>query len=302
MKVFASIIKISSLACVTYLILQAIELWDSNDLALRTANVSVDSAPKTIEPLNLHRIKFSEHVVRDISSKNLFRQQRSPHEKPVLNKASTLPPPVIEESIPVPKHIIPAPRISLTGVVVIPGGNVAFLEGEYAANSWESRYVPLKTRQFILGDQIGEYRITEIERSHVMLKTLAGDSMQLKFAENNRYVSTGKKSTLQIPALTTEGKNKGRVTPNKLVEKKERENGEHPDSQVLYVKLMNIKTWPSNRPMPSTIYDDGELKSFLSANGIRSANDLKDAEKINQLKRAARKQLLLIKMRARASK
>ena len=72
-------------------------------------------------------------------------------------------------------------------------------------------------------------------------------------------------------------------------------------SKVLYAKLNDIKTWPADQPLPLSIYNDSDLKAFLIANGIASKKDLEQSKKIKNLKRAARKQLLIMKKRARVN-
>lgn len=183
MKLFAPTIKIASLAFIAYLVFQVVGQQGSPDLSLRVADVSVDSDSRPLKPVKVTRVKFTKQVVQEINSKNLFRKQRSQHLKSLKKKPPTLPQavkPVAEEPITVAKQFIPAPRVSLVGVVLIPGGSIAFLEGEYAIDDGKSAYIPLKAKQFVIGDRIGEYKITKIERDRVMLKTSEGDIMQLK--------------------------------------------------------------------------------------------------------------------------
>jgi hypothetical protein len=72
-------------------------------------------------------------------------------------------------------------------------------------------------------------------------------------------------------------------------------------SKKLYTKLKEIKSWPADKKLPSSMYRDSDLKDFFSLNGIESKKDLNDISKINRIRRAARKQMLIMKKRARAS-
>ena len=92
-----------------------------------------------------------------------------------------------------------------------------------------------------------------------------------------------------------------RVDPHNLSRMKKKLKLSRSVSQALYVKLKKIETWPKENVLPSSMYGDSELKDFLSLNGIERAEDLKDTSKLTRLKRAARKQMLIMKKRARAS-
>lgn len=126
--------------------------------------------------------------------------------------------------------------------------------------------------------------------------------MRDKKAGNATYMSASRETKAVNRSLHTGRETNGKVTPNKLEEEEKKINSDRSEHPVLYSKLENLKTWPSNRPLPSSIYEDVDLKSFLSANGIESPNNLSEPKNIKQLKQAARKELLLMKMRARADK
>jgi hypothetical protein len=93
----------------------------------------------------------------------------------------------------------------------------------------------------------------------------------------------------------------GRLDADNLSRMKKKLKLSRSVSKALYSKLKKIESWPNEKALPSSMNRDSDLKDFLSLNGIGTADDLKDTSKITRLKRAARKQMLIMKKRARAS-
>ena len=73
-------------------------------------------------------------------------------------------------------------------MVVIPGRNIAILEGEYPLlNSHKGPIQILSAKNqsiYFRGLLIGEYRITEIERDQVILTNLDGETLKLMLELN----------------------------------------------------------------------------------------------------------------------
>ena len=192
MKTLALFTKLLSISVIVYLAPQAVDLWESRNQSLLVSGVEVASASRQLETITFPRKNFSGQELDSIASKNLFRKQRSQYVKPVrkvrrvkkkiiLKKA----PPVVEAPVQVkiePKRIVTPPKLTLEGVVMIPGRNIAILEGQYASSKLKKgrvKFLPLKTNRFVLGDWIGEYRITEIMRDQVVLSDLEGETLKL---------------------------------------------------------------------------------------------------------------------------
>ncbi len=188
MKPLVLFAKLLSVSVVVYLAPQAVDLWGSRNQPILISGAEVTSVSKQLEPIVFPRKELTGQEVNSIASKNLFRKQRSHYVKPVrkvrkqvvLKKA----PPIIqvvEEKVE-PKRILPPPKLNLEGVVMIPGRSIAILGGEYpSAKSKKGRiaFLPLKSKRFVLGDLIGEYRITEIKRDQVILSNFEGETLKL---------------------------------------------------------------------------------------------------------------------------
>ena len=196
MKSIALFAKLLSVSVVVYLVPQAVDLWESRNQSLLVSGVEVASASPQLEPIAFPRKELSGQEVDSIASKNLFRKQRSQYVKPVrkvrrvkkkviLKKA----PPVIEapEEKIEPKRIVPPPKLTLEGVVMIPGRSIAILGGQYPSSKLKHgrvKFLPLKSKRFVLGDLIGEYRITEIKRDQVILSNVEGKTLKLMLEVN----------------------------------------------------------------------------------------------------------------------
>ena len=100
---------------------------------------------------------------------------------------------------------------------------------------------------------------------------------------------------------TKNGKKGGQSDSKNLTRMKKKLKLSRSVSKSLYTKLKEIKSWPADKKLSSSMYRDSDLKDFFSLNGIESKKDLKDISKVNRIKRAARKQMLIMKKRARAS-
>ena len=192
MNSLALLTKLLSVSVIAYLVPQVVDLWKSRNQSLRVSAAEIVIVKRELEPLSFPRKELFGKEVDLVASNNLFRKQRSQYVKPVrrvrrvkkkviLKKA----PPVIKVRVKEkkePKRIAPPPKLTLGGVIIIPGRNIAILEGQYPLpNSHKGRfkYHPLKTSRFVLGDMIGEYRITEIERDQVILSNLDGDTLRI---------------------------------------------------------------------------------------------------------------------------
>jgi hypothetical protein len=194
MKSLALITKLLSVSVIVYLVPQVVDVWESRNQSLRVGTAKLATVTRDLEPLYFPRKDLSESDVDSIASKNLFRKHRSQYIRPVrvarpvkkmviLEKATPIIKVPVKEVIkPKPKHIAPSPKLTLEGVVIIPGRNIAILNGQYPLpNSHKGRlkFHPLKTNRFVLGDMIGGYQITEIQRDQVILSNLDGEILKL---------------------------------------------------------------------------------------------------------------------------
>ena len=130
-----------------------------------------------------------------------------------------------------------------------------------------------------------------------------GNLVKVRIMSDGRYEKTIARNPAKITGQKTKiklGQKKPSI-PGNLAKIKHKSKIKKTLSKVLYTKLNDIKAWPVDQPLPASMYNDSDLKPFLLANGIDSEKDLEHSKKIKDLRRAARKQLLLMKKRARAT-
>jgi hypothetical protein len=188
MKSLTLITKLLSVSVLVYVFPQVADVWESRSDSIRVRGDELVASAKQLEPVYFPRKELSEDDVDSIASKNLFRKQRSQYVKPVrikrpknkeviLKKAPSIIKAPVKEVIP----YLPSPKLILEGVVIMPGRSIAILEGKYASPTQKGRhkFLRLKAKRFVLGDMIGAYRITKIEREQVVLSNLEGETLKL---------------------------------------------------------------------------------------------------------------------------
>jgi hypothetical protein len=192
MKSLALLTKLLSVSVIVYLVPQAADLWESRNQSLKIGAAKITNVTRALEPLIFPRKGLSEGDVDSIASKNLFRKHRTTYVRPVRVVRPAKKKVILKKALPIPKipvkavikpkPIAPMPKLTLEAVVLIPGRNIAILNGQYAlpnSNKGRIKFHPLKTHRFVLGDMIGGYQITEIQRDQVILSNLDGKILKL---------------------------------------------------------------------------------------------------------------------------
>ena len=133
------------------------------------------SSSREITPLKIKRQTIAPQSVNEIVSKNLFRKERIEYQPPKP------PQPKSQAAKVVPKPELPAPKLTLRGVMLLGGTKIAILEGSHPVTiEGKLKNIPIKRKGYHLGDQIGSYKITQISKREVVLKSSAGQVITLK--------------------------------------------------------------------------------------------------------------------------
>lgn len=106
-----------------------------------------------------------------------------------------------------------------------------------------------------------------------------------------------------VPKGETSRKGPGRgpngiTEPQKMKPAGEIEHAGEPPFPVLYKKLNELLAASPEELVSSRFMEDPDLKGFLETNGVESADDLKPANKMAALKKAAREHLKMIEEKA----
>jgi len=158
------------------LIALGVKTWVRPPYPAQVDGASVMAPVKSVEPLSFARKMQDAGVINAAVQGNVFRQERTEY---------TPPPPVQVAVAPPPKPALPPPAVQLKGILVFGRKKIAILEGNYpvmeANNAIKNN--PVKRKGYLLGDQIGDYELTTIGKSEVILDDKRGRTLNLKLVE-----------------------------------------------------------------------------------------------------------------------
>ena len=133
------------------------------------------SSSREIAPLKIKRQTITPQSVNQIVSKNLFRKERIEYQPP------NSPQPTSQTAKVAPKPELPAPKLTLRGVMLLGGIKIAILEGSHPVTiEGKVENTPIKRKGYHLGDKIGDYKISKINKREVMLDNSAGEIIAVK--------------------------------------------------------------------------------------------------------------------------
>jgi hypothetical protein len=138
------------------------------------ASNKVTSTQK-LAPLVMRRQIPPTDSVNEVVGNNLFREERveyiSPNQEPDNKKTPNE----------TPKDTLPPPELALRGVMILNGIKIAILEGTQSIkNEDKIESKSIKRKGYYLGDKIGDYKITEIEKREVKLNSSKGQTLSVK--------------------------------------------------------------------------------------------------------------------------
>lgn len=141
---------------------------------------SMTGVSKKFETPSPLRENYPPTLSDSVSQQNLFRKERTEYVPPPP------PPPPPPQATPVepPKPVAPPPKLKVSGVMDFgKEKKVAVLEGTYSVlNGSAIENKPLKKKGYNLGEQIGTYHITEIDRTSVSLDNKEGSVVKISLA------------------------------------------------------------------------------------------------------------------------
>ncbi|MBI4382627.1 MAG: hypothetical protein HY579_01160 [Nitrospinae bacterium] len=128
-----------------------------------TASARKFQGPETI------RSTYSPAAVDEVVKKNLFRKDRTEY----------VPPPPPPPAPPAPP--IPPPSLKINGVMLSSVKKIAVLEGTYSVMTGPTviENKTLKKKGYRVGEQIGNYQITDVERDSVTLDNREGNVLKV---------------------------------------------------------------------------------------------------------------------------
>lgn len=136
-------------------------------------------APKTLTPLALNRKAHHAGIINSTVQGNLFRQDR---------KEFTLPPVQVAQVIRKPAQpALPPPNLKLKGVLLLGTKKIAIMEGDFPVREGNQaiKKKPLKRKGYPLGSKIGDFELTDIEKTAVTLSNNKGVVLNLNLKQRS---------------------------------------------------------------------------------------------------------------------
>ena len=167
----ALVLIIIALATVSF------KMWTTPKYPDRIDAASVAPVEKKQEPLTLIRKFGNSGVIAAVVQGNLFRKDR---------KAFRPPP---RRTVPVAqvanKPPLPPPNLKLKGVMLLGTRKIAIMEGNYPVREANQsiKQKPLKKKGYVLGSQIGNFELTQIEKTNVTLDNKRGVVLNLNLSQ-----------------------------------------------------------------------------------------------------------------------
>ena len=136
-------------------------------------------SPKNLKKLKVNRLAYNAGTVSQVVKSNIFRMER---------KEYIPPPPVARPVIPpvAKKPALPAPNLVLKGILMLGGTKIAILEGKYWTFQGSKKVQKkVKKKGYSLGQIVGDFELTEIDKTSVTLNDKNGRGVRLRLAKRS---------------------------------------------------------------------------------------------------------------------
>ena len=136
-------------------------------------------SPKNLKKLKVNRLAYNAGTVSQVVKSNIFRMER---------KEYIPPPPVARPVIPpvAKKPALPAPNLVLKGILMLGGTKIAILEGNYWTFQGNQKVKKkVKKKGYSLGQIVGDFELTEIDKTSVTLNDKNGRGVRLRLAKRS---------------------------------------------------------------------------------------------------------------------
>jgi len=149
-------------------------LWTHPAYPDRVDGAAVTPPPRDPPAMPVARKPYSPSAINVTTQSNLFREER----KPLIVQTATQ----NNETAAASQPEIPPPNLTLRGVILMNGVQLALLEGSYpvAQPGAQVMQKPLTHKGYGVGARIGEYKVTRIEKTGITLGNAKGEVLNLK--------------------------------------------------------------------------------------------------------------------------
>ena len=159
---------------IALLLTLSVRTWTHPPYPFRVDGSSLVGSPKSLQKLEVSNRPYKSGAVSRVVQANLFRKERSQYIQPVA------PAPVRKAA---PKPALPPPNLVLKGVLMLGGTKIAILQGKYSTlQGGKVTQKDVKKKGYSLGQIVGEFELTEINKTWVILDDKKGRKIRLKLS------------------------------------------------------------------------------------------------------------------------
>lgn len=159
---------------IALLLTLSVRTWTHPPYPFRVDGSSLVGSPKNLQKLEVNKPPYKSGAVTRVVKANLFRKERSEYIPPVA------PPPVRKAA---PKPSLPPPNLVLKGVLMLGGTKIAILQGKYSTRQGGKVIKKdVKKKGYSLGQIVGDFELTEINKTWVILDDKKGRKIRLKLS------------------------------------------------------------------------------------------------------------------------
>ena len=156
---------------IALLITLSVRTWTHPPYPSRVDGSSLVGSPKNLKKLAVNKPGYSAGTVSQVVQSNVFRKEREQYVPPPPPPAPAAP----------PKPTLPPPNLILKGVLMLGGTKIAILQGKYSTREGgKVIQKKVKKKGYSLGQIVGDFELTEIEKNSVTLDDKKGRKIRLR--------------------------------------------------------------------------------------------------------------------------
>ena len=158
---------------IALLLTLSVRTWTHPPYPFKVDGSSLVGSPKNPQKLVVSKPAYKPGSVSRVVQANLFRKERSPYIPPVAPTAQKA----------TPKPALPLPSLVLKGVLMLGGTKIAIIQGKYSTlQGGKIVKKDVKKKGYSLGQIVGDFELTEIEKTWVILDNKKGRKVRLKLS------------------------------------------------------------------------------------------------------------------------
>ena len=169
-KIFP-VVNLAFVLTIALLVTLSVKTWTHPSYPFKVDGSALVGSPKNLQKLDVSKPAYNKGAISRVVKANVFRKQRSQY-------ISLTSPPAEDPAV--PKSALPPPNLILKGVLMLGGIKIAILEGDYS--TLEGGKVALKNvkkKTYSLGQVVGDFELTEIEKTWVILDDKKSQKIRL---------------------------------------------------------------------------------------------------------------------------